>query len=155
MPETFEILSNSAMYKNSTAPDQYKELFKVINFTKIADMLYLITHHGVVSDSEIVEASEKNDDKELAYLMSRRKYTDIYMRQYDLKEIDCSLDKMYPEPIGLGRNSQWYTIASKMLSDAFRGVQMKINSLTSFIIQMLMESDSISTSSRSVHFQYF
>lgn len=134
MPNTFEILSKSAMYRNSPAPDQYKELFKVINFTKIADMLHLITHHGVVSTKRLNEAAQKstkNDDKhEFATLLTKRAYVDKYLSQYNLKDIDCALDELHPEPIGLFNKSQWYMVASKMLSNAFRGAQLKINKLS-------------------------
>ena len=130
MLETFEILSNSAMYKNSKALDQYKDLFKVINFTKIADMLHLITHYGVVSIEEINAAADKGDDYKLAALVKRRRFVDLYLNQYNLDKIDGELDKTNHEPIGLRDKARWYMIASNMLSDALEEMQLKIDKLS-------------------------
>lgn len=130
MYETFEVLKNSALYKNSQAPDQYGELFEVINFTKIADMLHLITHHGAVSLVQIEEAANDEDKKRLTDLLLKRSHVDKYLKQYNLEEIDHSLDKMYSEPIGLRDKSRWYTIASKFLSNSFKSIQLQIDKLS-------------------------
>lgn len=130
MLETFDILSNSAMYKNSKAPDQYKDLFKVINFTKIADMLHLITHYGVVSIEEVNEAADKGDDYKLAALVKRRRFVDLYLNHYNLDKIDCELDKTNHKPIGLRDKARWYMIASNMLTNAFEEIQLKIDKLS-------------------------
>ena len=130
MFETLEVLSKSPMYRNNKALDQYKELCYLIDFTKIADMLHLITHYGAVSAKQIEEAANSEDSKKLTDVMMRRVYTDKYLHQYNLQEIDCSLDEMYPHPIGLGRNSQWLTVASKMLSNAFSQIKLQIDKLS-------------------------
>lgn len=130
MPETFDILSNSAMYKNSKAPDQYKELFKVINFTKIADMVHLITHYGIVSDEEIVEASDRKDSHRVNELVKRRSFATLYLNKYGLTEIDDELDKTHRNPIGIRNKSRWYNAASNILSDAFTEIQLKIDKLS-------------------------
>ena len=137
MSETFDILRNNIMYKNSQAVDQYKELFKVINFTKIADMLYLVTHYGVVSNAMIEEAANKKnnsnsdiDSDRLVELLRRQIFTNSYLAKYGLTEIDNSFDELYDEPIGLYNRSKWYSVASKMLSGAFKGIQLKIDKLS-------------------------
>lgn len=130
MFETLKVLSESALYKNNRALDQYKELCNSINFTKVADMLYLITHYGVVSVDRIKKAADDNDKHLLSSLLTKRSYVDKYVKQYNLQDVDCSLDQMYPEPIGLGRNSQWFTIASKMLSNEFYRIKLQIDRLS-------------------------
>ncbi len=137
MPETFDILRNNLMYKNSQAVDQYKELFKVINFTKIADMIYLVTHYGVVSNAMIEEAANKKnnsnsdiDSDRLVELLRRQIFTNSYLAKYGLTEIDNSFDELYDTPIGLHNRSKWYSVASKMLSGAFKGIQLKIDKLS-------------------------
>ena len=130
MFETLEVLSRSPMYRNNKALDQYKELCHLINFTKIADMLHLITHYGAVSFKQVEEAANGDDKKKVTDLMMRRKHASNYCLQYKLEDIDCALDEMYPDPIGLGRNSQWLTVASKMLSNEFSQIKLQIDKLS-------------------------
>lgn len=67
MPENFEIRSDRLRHVHRIEVDQYKPLFRVINFTKIADMTYLVTHYGAVSAEKIEEeAVEFKNDKRLA-----------------------------------------------------------------------------------------
>lgn len=134
-----EVLSESPQYSNSTAIDQYKDLLYMIDFIKIADMLHLITHYGAVSAEQIenfeksIEVKctrhlENNDNqKKRADLMIKRLYTDKYLRRYALQEIDCSLDKMFPKPIGLHDEDRWYTVAARMLLNAFMRIELEIN----------------------------
>lgn len=130
MPEKFEILSKSPLYKDSQSADHYKYLLKIIDFTKIADMLHLITHYGAVPLEKIEEAANSGDLRKVSALMLRRTYADKYRQQYNLKEIDCALDKMFADPVGTRNNSKWYTVASKMLSNEFRRVQLQIDKLS-------------------------
>lgn len=130
MSEKFEILSKSPLYKNSYAADHYRYLLKIIDFSKIADMLHLITHYGAVSAKHIEDAANGNDSDKVIALMARRPYTDKYLDQYHLKEIDGSLDKMFADPIGHRNNAKWYTVASRMLSNEFRRVQLQIDKLS-------------------------
>lgn len=134
-----EVLSESPLYSNSTTIDQYKDLLYMLDFTKIADMLYLITHYGAVS-AEQYENFEKsiefkstggiqnNDNrKKYADLFVKKSYTDKYLKYYGLQEIDCSLDKMFPNPIGLHDEHRWYTVASRMLLNELRSIDLRID----------------------------
>lgn len=141
--ENLEVLSESPLYSNSYAVDQYKDLLKVIDFTKIADMLHLITHYGAVSAEQIKNfekssevkcikylakySSENSSQKKLEELLIRKLRTDKYLQYYDLQEIDCSLDKMFPNPIGLHDEHRWYTVASRMLLNEFRRIDLRID----------------------------
>ena len=139
MLEKLEVLSKSPLYKRSTAVDQYKDLFNVINFTKIADMLHLITHYGAVSAEQIKNFENsvefkgtgglQNDDnrKKSVDLLVKKLYTEKYLKQYALKEIDCSLNEMFPKPIGLHDEHRWYTVAARMLSNVFTAIELEIN----------------------------
>ena len=139
MLEKFRVLSESPLYRHSLAVDQYKDLLNMINFTKIADMLHLITHYGAVSAEQIknFEKSEefksakylKNDDnqKQLSDLLVKKSYTDKYLKQYSLKEIDCSLNEMFPKPICLHNERRWYTVAARMLLNVFIEIRLEIN----------------------------
>ena len=130
MSEKFEILSKSPLYKDCYAADHYRYLLKIIDFSKIADMLHLITHYGAVSVKHIEDAAHGNDSDKVKDLMARRPYTEKYLDQYHLEEVDCSLDKMFADPIGHRNNAKWYTVASKMLSNEFRRVQLQIDKLS-------------------------
>lgn len=141
--ENLEVLSESPLYSNSYAVDQYKDLLKVIDFTKIADMLHLITHYGAVSAEQIKNfekssevkcikyfakySSENSSQERLEELLIRKLRTDKYLKYYDLQVIDCSLDKMFPNPIGLHDEHRWYTVASRMLLNEFRRIDLRID----------------------------
>lgn len=134
-----EVLSESQLYSNSTAIDQYKDLLYMLDFTKIADMLHLITHYGAVSAEQIKNFENsiefkftggiKNADshKRLMDLYVKKSYTDKYLKYYGLREIDCSLSKMFPNPIGLHDEHKWYTVASRMLLNELRSIDLRID----------------------------
>lgn len=130
MPEKFEVLSKSPQYRHCRSADQYKSLLKVVNFTKIADMLHLITHYGFVSVKRVEEAADEDGTKKLTDLVKRRAQVEKYLKQYDLQEIDCSLDKLYPDPINRRDRSRWYTAASRMISSDFKHIYLKIDKLS-------------------------
>lgn len=65
MPEKVKVLSKSPLYGNSRALYRYKDLLAVIDFTKIADMLHLITHYGAVSVKKIEDAENEKQSKEI------------------------------------------------------------------------------------------
>lgn len=69
----------------------------------------------------------KNNLKKSVDLMARRLYTEKYLKQYDLQTIDCSLSEMFPDPIGLHNKRRWYTVAARMLLNAFTGIDLEIN----------------------------
>ena len=123
--DKFEVLGNSAMYSNNESIDQYKELLKVINFTKIADMIYLITSYGIVSTEQIEEAAE--DEKRLADLLARRSYTEKYLQAYNLQDVDFSLDEMNLDLSRRREETKRYIIAAKMLLDELRRIELKID----------------------------
>lgn len=139
LSKELEVLSESPLYSNSTAIDQYKDLLYMIDFTKIADMLHLITHYGAVSAEQIenfeksieVRCTKRLDNdgyqKKRADLMIKRLYTKKYRKWYCLQEIDCSLNEMFPRPIGLNDEDRWYTVAARMLLDAFTEIRLEIN----------------------------
>ena len=139
LPEKFEVLSKSPLYGYCRAVDRYKDLLKVINFTKIADMLHLITHYGAVSAEQFKNfensiglknaSSFQNADnyKSLLDLHMKRMQTKKYLKQYNLSEIDCSLDKMFPNPISLHDEDRWYTVAARMLLNVFMKIDLEIN----------------------------
>lgn len=127
MFEVIEILRNSPMYSNNESLSKYIDLCKVIDFTKIADMLHLITHYGAVSDRALEECT---DAKEAGRLMTRKSYTDIYLNLYQLDSIDCELDQMYPDPITTKDRAKWYSAASNLLINALMGAKVQIDKLS-------------------------
>ena len=127
MFEVIEILRNSPMYSNNESLSKYIDLCRVIDFTKIADMLHLITHYGAVSDRALEECT---DAKEAGRLMTRKSYTDIYLNLYQLDSIDCELDQMYPDPITTKDRAKWYSAASNLLINALMGAKVQIDKLS-------------------------
>lgn len=127
MFEVLEVMKQTPMYSNSESFDKYYDLARVINFTKIADMIHLITHYGAISDRML----ESVQDEKLASSLSGRKiYSDNYKYQYSLKTIDGALDRAYPDPIGLKDKSKWYSVASRFLTNAFKEVKLQIDKLS-------------------------
>lgn len=127
MFKTLEVLARSAQYSASEAFHKYIGLCDVIDFTKIADMLYLITHYGAVSDLNLQEIS---DEKVASTMISRKIHSDRYLTEYQLPHFDFALDELYREPIGLKDKSRWYSIASSFLTNAFRAVKLQIDKIS-------------------------
>ena len=127
MFEVLEVMRQTPMYSNSESFDKYYELARVVNFTKIADMIHLITHYGAISE-RMIESVQ--DEKLASSLLSRKIYSDSYKSQYSLKAIDGALDKAYPDPIGLKDKSKWYSVASRFLTNAFKEVKLQIDKLS-------------------------
>ena len=127
MFEVLEVMRQTPMYSNSESVDKYRELARAVNFTKIADMIHLITHYGVISE-RMLESVQ--DEKLASSLLSRKIYSDSYKSQYSLKAIDGALDKAYPDPIGLKDKSKWYSVASRFLTNAFKEVKLQIDKLS-------------------------
>lgn len=127
MFEVLEVMRQTPMYSNSESVDKYRELARAVNFTKIADMIHLITHYGVISE-RMLESVQ--DEKLASSLLSRKIYSDSYKSQYSLKAIDGALDKAYPDPIGLKDKSKWYSVASRFLTNAFKEVRLQIDKLS-------------------------
>ena len=127
MFEVLEVMRQTPMYSNSESFDKYYELARVVNFTKIADMIHLITHYGAISE-RMLESVQ--DEKLASSLLSRKIYSDSYKSQYSLKAIDGALDKAYPDPIGLKDKSKWYSVASRFLTNAFKEIKLQIDKLS-------------------------
>ena len=127
MFKTLEVLARSAQYSTSEAFHKYISLCDVVDFTKIADMLYLITHYGAISDLNLQEIS---DEKVASTMISRKIHSDRYLIEYQLPHFDFALDELYREPIGLKDKSRWYSIASSFLTNAFRAVKLQIDKLS-------------------------
>ena len=127
MFEVLEVMRQTPMYSNSESFEKYHELARVVNFTKIADMIHLITHYGAISE-RMLESVQ--DEKLASSLLSRKIYSDSYKSQYSLKAIDGALDKAYPDPIGLKDKSKWYSVASRFLTNAFKEVKLQIDKLS-------------------------
>lgn len=135
LSEELEVLGKSPLYSDSYVVDQYKDLLYEINFTKIADMLHLITHCGAVSNVWIEKVTKSLEytstdvgakQKTSRDLAIRSLQTEKYLRQYNLRDVDRSLDKIFPNPIGYDER-RWYTVASEMLLNEFRRVDLKID----------------------------
>lgn len=127
MFDVLEVIRQTPTYSNSESFEKYYELARVINFTKIADMIHLITHFGAVSD-KMLESVQ--DEKLASSLLSRKFYSDLYLNQYGLKTIDGALDQAYPDAIGLKDKSKWYSVASRFLTNAFKEVKLQIDKLS-------------------------
>lgn len=127
MFKTLEVLSRSAQYSTSEAFHKYLSLCDVVDFTKIADMIHLITHYGAISDLNLQEIS---DEKLASTMVSRKIYSDRYLAEYKLSHFDYALDELYREPIRLKDKSRWYSIASSFMTNAFRSVKLQIDKLS-------------------------
>ena len=125
--ETIEVLRKTPLYSNNESVSQYYDLCEVIDFTRIADTLHLITHFGIVSQSTL---DEIYDEKEAAKLLVRKNQSDAYLSKYGLTRFDDGLDKAYPDAIGLKDKSKWYSVASNLLTNAFKSANVKINKLS-------------------------
>ncbi len=90
-------------------------------------MLHLITHYGAVSNSQVEKAAKSSIKDKSKDLFIKRLYTEKYLRQYHLRDVDCSLGKMFPKPIGLHDEHRWYTVASRMLLNEFKRIGLEIN----------------------------
>lgn len=128
MLDKLEALSKRLVsYRYSRTVDQYKDLLKVINFTKIVDMLHLITEYGIVLTEILEKAAKSRNKKKFIILSLRRSHTDKYLQQYDLQDVDLSPYKIYPDSIGRRDRDRWYEVASEMLLNEFRRIELKID----------------------------
>lgn len=126
--DKLEVLSKSALYSNSTAVDQYKDLLEVINFTKLADIVYLITYYKIVSAEQIEEAANHNvDKKKLGELLLGKRHIDKYLQAYGLRDIDFSLDELTRDLTRHRKETKQRMIAARLISDEFRRIELQIN----------------------------
>lgn len=126
--DKLEVLSKSALYSNSTAVDQYKDLLEVINFTKLADIVYLIAYYKIVSAEQIEEAANLNvDQKKLGELLIGKRHIDKYLQAYGLRDIDFSLDELTRDLTRHRKETKQRMIAARLISDEFRRIELQIN----------------------------
>lgn len=126
--DKLEVLSKSALYSNSTAVDRYKDLLEVINFTKLADIVYLIAYDKIVSAEQIEEAANHNvDKKKLGELLIGKRHTDKYLQAYGLRDIDFSLNDLTRDLTRRSKETKQRMIAARLLSDEFRHIELQIN----------------------------
>lgn len=126
--ETIDLMRSLPTYSNDESLSQYFELYKTIDFAKLADALHLVTHYGAVSQNRLNNVSS---EKEAGKLTMRKLQADEYLSAHSLTRFDDRLDEGYPEPIGLKDKSKWYSVASKFLTNAFKSANVQINRLSS------------------------
>lgn len=125
--DKFEVLSRS-MYRHTRCIDRYKDLLTVINFTKLADIVYLIASYKIVSAEQIEEAAKRNvDKKKFEELLIGKRHTDKYLQAYGLRDIDFSLDKLTLDLERRRKYTKHRVIAARLLSDEFRRIELQIN----------------------------
>ena len=138
--ETIELMRDLPTHSSNESLSQYFELYKTIDFARLADALHLITHYGAVSQDRLNDAS---DEKEAAKLMMRKIQSDAYLSAHSLDRFDDRLDEAYPEPIGLKDKSKWYSVASDFLTNAFKEVKVQINRLSSKLYFTNLEGERV------------
>lgn len=125
--ETIDLMRSLPTYSSDESLSQYFELYKTIDFAKLADALHLVTHYGVVSQNRL---NNSLSEKEIAKLISRKLQADEYLSAHSLTRFDDRLDEGYPEPVSLKDKSKWYTVASRFLTNAFKTAKVQINRLS-------------------------
>lgn len=126
MFETLEVLKNSRRFKNNSAFAQYMELCYQINFTEIADLTYLFTHYGVVTE-ESLRASVS--EKETTSLMVRNSMTSNFLAEYGSKALTNDDILANKKPFTMKDRSAWYSRFKTYLSDAFSEIKLTIDLL--------------------------
>lgn len=124
--DKFEVLSRS-MYRHTRCIDRYKDLLAVINFTKLADIVYLISHYEVVSAEQFERTANYLDKKKFEELLIGKRRTDKYLQAYGLRDIDFSLDKLSRGLTRRRKYTKQRVIAARLLSKEFRRVELQIN----------------------------
>ena len=71
--ETIELMRSLPTYSNDESLSQYFELYKTIDFAKLADALHLVTHYGAVSQNRLNNVSS---EKEAGKLTMRKLQAD-------------------------------------------------------------------------------
>jgi hypothetical protein len=126
MFETLEVLKNSRRFKNNSAFAQYMELCYQINFTEIADLTYLFTHYGVVTE-ESLRASVS--EKETTSLMVRHSMSSNFLAEYGSKSLTNDDILANKKPFTMKDRSAWYSRFKTYLSDAFSEIKLTIDLL--------------------------
>lgn len=137
MFETLEVLKNSRRFKNNSAFAQYLELCYQIDFTEIADLTYLLTHYGVVTE-ESLRASV--NEKETTNLMIRQSMTSNFLSEHGNKSLTNEDILSNKKPFTLKDKSAWYSKFKSYLNDAFSEIKMTIDLLHKRLIYTDRES---------------
>lgn len=143
MFETLEVLKNSRRFKNNSAFAQYIELCYQIDFTEIADLTYLLTRYGVVTE-ESLQASVS--EKETTQLMIRNSMASRFLSEYgedSLTNDDILANK---KPFTMKDKSAWYSRFKTYLNDAFSEIKLTID----FLHKRLIYTDRESKSRKSI-----
>lgn len=137
MFETLEVLKNSRRFKNNSAFSQYIELCYQIDFTEIADLTYLLTHYGVVTEESLRESMS---EKETLSLMIRRSMTDKFLSEHGDKSLTGDDILSNKKPFTTKDKSSWYSKFKTYLNDAFSEIKMTIDLLHRRLIYTDRES---------------
>lgn len=137
MFEMLEVLKNSRRFRNNSAFAQYMELCYQINFTEIADLTYLFTHYGVVTE-ESLKASVS--EKETTSLMVRHSMTSNFLSEYGDKSLTSDDVLANKKPFTMKDRSAWYSRFKTYLSDSFSEIKLTIDLLHKRLIYTDHES---------------
>lgn len=143
MFETLEVLKNSRRFKNNSAFAQYSELCYQINFTEIADLTYLFTHYGVVTE-ESLRASVS--EKETTSLLIRNSMVSRFLSEYGEDSLTSDDVLANKKPFTMKDRSAWYSRFKTYLNDAFSEIKLTID----FLHKRLIYTDRESKSRRSI-----
>lgn len=143
MFETLEVLKNSRRFKNNSAFAQYSELCYQINFTEIADLTYLFTHYGVVTE-ESLRASVS--EKETTSLLIRNSMVSKFLSEYGEDSLTSDDVLANKKPFMMKDRSAWYSRFKTYLNDAFSEIKLTID----FLHKRLIYTDRESKSRRSI-----
>ena len=143
MFETLEVLKNSRRFRNNSAFAQYMELCYQVNFTEIADLTYLFTHYGVVTE-ESLKASVS--EKETTSLMVRHSMTSNFLSEYGDKSLTNDDILANKKPFTMKDRSAWYSRFKTYLSDAFSEIKLTID----FLHKRLIYTDRETKSRKSI-----
>lgn len=143
MFETLEVLKNSRRFKNNSAFAQYSELCYQINFTEIADLTYLFTHYGVVTE-ESLRASVS--EKETTSLLIRNSMVSKFLSEYGEDSLTSDDVLANKKPFTMKDRSAWYSRFKTYLNDAFSEIKLTID----FLHKRLIYTDRESKSRRSI-----
>lgn len=137
MFETLEVLKNSRRFKNNSAFAQYLELCYQIDFTEIADLTYLLTHYGVVTEESLRSSVS---EKETTNLMIRQSMTSNFLSEHGNKSLTNEDVLSNKKPFTLKDKSAWYSKFKSYLNEAFSEIKMTIDLLHKRLIYTDRES---------------
>ena len=126
MFETLEVLKGSRRFKNNSSFAQYYELCYQIDFTEIADLTYLLTHYGIVTE-ETFKASVS--EKETTSLMIRQSMMSRFVSMHGEDSLTSDDILSNKRPFSTKDKSVWYSKFKSYLNDAFSEIKLTIDLL--------------------------